>query len=85
AGATGERLDWFLHLVHELPGPAADPLSAARVRLRNLGYRPGPLDDPSLDAATLEALRAFQRDNGLAITLDHETPDFADVIRIYGR
>ena len=52
------------------PLPGADPWPRARVRdaqrlLGALGYRPGPADGV-LRMRTRAALRAFQRDHGLA-------------------
>ena len=50
---------------------ALDDIRGARVALRNLGYRPGvDVDDIVNDELTREALKAFQRNNGLSATGD---------------
>jgi type VI secretion system secreted protein VgrG len=53
-------LEWLIHLV---PGqlPGAGDLRGARMRLRNLGYRPSTELYQPLDEATTQAVREFQQ------------------------
>jgi type VI secretion system secreted protein VgrG len=50
------------------PLPPIDELAGIRARLNNLGYPPGPVDEPDLDPTTQSALESFQTDNDLPRT-----------------
>jgi len=50
------------------PLPPIDELPGIRARLNNLGYPPGPIDEPDMDPATQSALESFQTDNDLLRT-----------------
>jgi peptidoglycan hydrolase-like protein with peptidoglycan-binding domain len=60
----GEIRTYRLALGHVDP---ADSVSGAQVRLRNLGYDPGPVDN-QMGPCTRTALRAFQKNQDLSVT-----------------
>jgi type VI secretion system secreted protein VgrG len=82
----GDAVEWQVELGERYPDQGEKQvLAGARVRLRNLGYEVGAIDDPELDDVTRRAHRQFQIDNGLTVTPDEEKPTFSDVWQIYGR
>ncbi len=65
---------WEIDLMDEMPG--LDTARGAKLRLKNLGYFSGPIDDEQNEAFS-QALLSFQRDAGIPATgrLDPKTID----------
>lgn len=79
-GATGSLHRMALHIGHLDP---IDETRGLQSRLRNLGFHPGPLTG-ELDEATREALRAFQRKQGLDATGDPDLATRDALVDIHG-
>jgi type VI secretion system secreted protein VgrG len=84
--AAGRQLEWLV-LLEEQYAAMMSPekgLDGARIRLRNLGYDPGPLGEAKLDDATRRAMDDFNRDHPLPLGTPNERPHNAQLKKIYG-
>jgi type VI secretion system secreted protein VgrG len=76
-------LVWLVHLVTEFPAETTP--KGARLRLRNLGYRPGTvLADDTLDDLTQQALLEFQFDQEIPMTAALEDDTTKSLSKQYG-
>jgi N-acetylmuramoyl-L-alanine amidase len=69
-----------VHISHLDP---IDETTGVQGRLHNLGYDAGPIDG-SLSDQTMEALRAFQQDNGLTVNGQADGPTKSKLQEKYG-
>ena len=77
---SGPPKVWPVELGHVDP---VELTSGVKVRLSNLGYACGPIDD-QLDDKTREGLRDFQADNGLDPSGEPDDATRAALARAYG-
>ena len=81
--AVPDQPPWLVHLVTEFPAETTP--KGARLRLRNLGYRPGTvLADDTLDDLTQQALLEFQFDQEIPMTAALEDDTTKSLSKQYG-